>query len=332
MVNRTLGDLTPGTHVWIDETVDGVTTLVEYWLLEVGAQSCVLLRQDAAMEKRMHSSDNATYADAIEENGGTGAVCEMDKYLCDPVNGWMSRYDDATKACLVAREIKWIDVNRVYGDDSNITLTRRCYLLSGTELGLSTKPDEGASYLNAMKTAKGTTSEYVARVALGNSSSAKYWWTRSSYSNTHFQSVKPNGYPYDYAASSGLTWLRPALSVASATYVSPEGETKICLLPDPDKPYREMSGTAIFGESKKRPKEMIFSAELANLYDTSFEVCNNAGDASPAWVGATPGNRVTLCNQTKNTENWEIGLKFYGKSGSIGKMSLPIMTVLTEDK
>ena len=331
MANRTLGDLTPGTHVWIDETVDGVTTLVEYWLLEVGAQSCVLLRKDAAMAKRMHSSNSATYADAIEENGGTGAVCEMDKYLCDPVNGWMARYDAATKACLVARGIKWNNFNGVYGDDTIITLTRRCYLLSYTELGYGTSPDEGSSLLDAMKIAKGTADANAARGALGNGS-AVHWWMRSSYSATHFRFVNADGNAGRNDASSASYWLRPALSVASATSVSPEGETTICLLPDPSKQYREMSGTANFGESEKRPKEMIFSAELTNLYDTSFEVCNNAGDASPAWVSATPGNRVTLGNQAKETENWEIGLKFYGKSGGIGKMRIPIMTVLTEDE
>lgn len=331
MANRTLGDLAPGTHVWIDETVDGVTTLVEYWLLEVGAQSCVLLRKDAAMTKRMHSSDSATYADAIEENGGTGAVCEMDKYLCDPVNGWMARYDDATKACLVARGIKWNNFNGVYGDEDIITLTRRCYLLSYTELGYGTSPDEGDSYLDAMKTAKGKTEATSARIALGNGSPVN-WWMRSSYSATYFRYVVKSGYAGSSDASNTGYWLRPALSVASATPVSPEGETTICLLPDPNKQYREMSGTANFGESEKRPKEMIVNADLTQLYDTSFAVCNNMGDASPVWVNVTLGNRVTLSNQTKETENWEIGLRFYGKSGGVGKMKTPIITVLTEDE
>lgn len=331
MANRTLGDLTPGTHVWIDETVDGVTTLVEYWLLDVGAQSCVLLRKDAAMAKRMHSSNSATYADAIEENGGTGAVCEMDKYLCDPVNGWMARYDAATKACLVARGIKWNNFNGVYGDETIITLTRRCYLLSHTELGYGTSPDEGASLLDALKTAKGTTDANAARVALGNGS-AVYWWMRSSYSATSFRHVNTGGSADKSNASGASHWLRPALSVASATSVSPEGETTICLLPDPSKQYREVSGTANFGESEKRPKEMIVNADLTQLYDTSFAVCNNMGDASPVWVNATLGNRVTLSNQTKETEKWEIGLRFYGKSGGVGKMKTPIITVLTEDE
>lgn len=331
MANRTLGDLTPGTHVWIDETVDGVTTLVEYWLLEVGAQSCVLLRKDAAMAKRMHSSNSATYADAIEENGGTGTVCEMDKYLCDPVNGWMGRYDAATKACLVARGIKWNNFNGVYGDDTVITLTRRCYLLSYTELGYGTSPDEGDSLLDALKTAKGTTNANEARIALGNGT-AVYWCMRSSYSADRFRYVNIIGSAYSSSASDANCWMRPALSVASATSVSPEGETKICLLPDPSKPYREMSGTANFGESEKRPKEMIVNADLTQLYDTSFAVCNNMGDSSPVWVNATLGNRVTLSNQTKETENWEIGLRFYGKSGGVGKMKTPIITVLTEDE
>ena len=62
-MSRTISQLTPGTMVYVDETVSGVLSHVPYIYLGLDESgNARLLRQYAAVSKRMHSSNVASYS------------------------------------------------------------------------------------------------------------------------------------------------------------------------------------------------------------------------------------------------------------------------------
>lgn len=326
MPTRTLADLSLGATVKIYETVDGTESPAEYYLLKKNALNCILLRKETVQAKRMHSSAVANYPDAIGEGEGTGAVCEMDKFLC---GDFQNRYSTAMKACLTPETIKYYDLNCYYGTEPRtIEISRRVFLLSSTELGYRTTPDEGDSIFDALCAATGKTGN-AARIAYNSSSAAVNWWLRSAHSASYFRGVHNGGYEVNFSATIASVWLRPALSVAAATLVSPEGDD-IYLLPDPDKPYREVAGTAILGTTANRPIKAKLMCEVTGMDDYDLQICNNANDDSPAWEDVTVGVEHTFENETKTDENWAIGFKFYGKSTTIGKIESPMILDIEE--
>lgn len=315
-MSRTIADLTPGQILHLNETVSDVLSIVPYiYLGQDESGNCLILRQYAAIAKRMHSSNVAVY------DG-----CEADAWLEDEGAGYLSRFDAATRAALVSTQIKYSDPS--LGDVA--TIARRCFLLSYTNLGYATTPDEGMSFLPALMTAAGTTSANTARITYNEAQTAVNAWMRSANSGTQFRSVYTGG-----GASSGIAandgyWLRPALSVAPATIVSDETEDTIYLLPDLDKLYREVGATIYMGESADRPAKAKLLIDLTNLTDVELYVSNNAKDAAPVWVAAQNGAVVDLPNTAKETEHWKLGVKVYGRSGGKGIIGEPALIVYKE--
>ena len=315
-MSRTIAELTPGQILHLNETVSDVLSIVPYiYLGQDESGNCLILRQYAAVQKRMHSSNVAVY------DG-----CEADVWLEDEDAGYLSRFDAATRAALVSTQIKYNDPS--LGDVA--TIARRCFLLSYTNMGYATTPDEGMSFLSALMTAAGTTTATTARITYNEAQTAVNAWVRSAYSETQFRFVNSSGYAVSYDATNNGYWLRPALSVAPATIVSDKTEDTIYLLPDPGKLYREVGATIYIGESADRPAKAKLIIDLTNLTDVELYVSNNAKDAAPVWVAAQNGAVVDLPNTAKETQNWQLGAKVYGRSGGKGIIAEPALIVYKE--
>lgn len=315
-MSRTIAELTPGQILHLNETVSDVLSIVPYiYLGQDESGNCLILRQYAAVKKRMHSSNVAVY------DG-----CEADVWLEDEDAGYLSRFDAATRAALVSTQIKYNDPS--LGDVA--TIARRCFLLSYTNMDYATTPDEGMSFLSALMTAAGTTTANTARITYNEVQTAVNAWMRSAGSDTQFRDVLTSGFAGSSNASSIGLWLRPALSVAPATIVSDKTEDTIYLLPDPGKLYREVGATIYIGESADRPAKAKLIIDLTNLTDVELYVSNNAKDAAPVWVAAQNGAVVDLPNTAKETGNWQLGVKVYGRSGGKGIIAEPALIVYKE--
>ena len=315
-MSRTIADITPGQILHLNETVSDVLSVVPYiYLGQDESGNCLILRQYAAVAKRMHRSNVAVY------DG-----CEADLWLEDAEAGYLSRFDAATRAALVSTQIKYNDPS--LGDVA--TIARRCFLLSYTNFGYATTPDEGMSFLPALMTAAGTTNANTARITYNEAKTTVDAWMRSASSETQFRHVGTNGVAFSFIASNAGRWLRPALSVLPATIVSDETEDTIYLLPDPDKLYREVGATIYMGESIDRPAKAKILIDLTNLTDVEMYVSNNAKDAAPVWVAAQNGEVAELTNTEKETDNWQLGVKVYGRSGGKGIIGEPALIVYKE--
>ena len=201
-MSRTISQLTAGDKVYVDETVSGVLNHVPYIYLGLDeGGNARLLRQYAAIQKRMHSSNVAAYSG-----------CEADVWLEDEENGFLARFDAETIDALVNTSIKYADYTQS-GDNSAqiITIARRCFLLSYTEEGWSaiSAGSEGQSHLDALKAFTGETGDNAARIGYNESGTAVYVWMRSAYSATSFRNVYNSGAHYGSASYTG-NWLRPA--------------------------------------------------------------------------------------------------------------------------
>lgn len=315
-MSRTIAELTAGEKVYLDETIDGVLSHVPYiYLGQDDSGNCIILREAVAIQKRMHSSNVAVY------DG-----CEADVWLEDEDAGYLSRFDAATRAALVSTQIK---CNSITTGEIGV-IARRCFLLSYTELGYATTPDEGVSYLAALQTATGKTGNN-ARIAYNSAAAAVKWWLRSAYSEAQFRGVSTDGTYSGSVAGAGY-WMRPALSVAPATIVSDEGEDTIYLLPDSSKLYREIDATVYCGSSTARPKKARAIVPATNCSLLELQISNNAKDDSPIWVSAENNVAVDLSNDTKTTTDWELGVKIYAQSSGKALIGEPVVIVETESE
>ena len=316
-MSRTIADLTAGTIIYLDETVDGTLSHVPFiYLGQDDSGNCRILRQYAAVEQKMNSTNEATY------DG-----CLADTWLNNETDGYLSRFDDATRLSFVATQIK---INSISTSTVG-TIDRRCFLLSESEVGNATTPDEGTSILDVLKTVANTTNANTARIAYNESLSAVVWWLRSAVSETRFRYVSGNG-----GVGSGNAirtyWLRPALSVAPATIVSDQGEDTIYLLPDSSKLYREIDATIYCGSSTARPKKARAIVPATNCSLFELQISNNAKDDSPIWVSAENNVAVDLSNDTKTTADWELGVKIYAQSSGKALIREPVVIVETESE
>ncbi len=315
-MSRTIAELTAGEKVYLDETIDGVLSHVPYiYLGQDDSGNCIILREAVAIQKRMHSANVAVY------DG-----CEADVWLEDEDAGYLSRFDAATRAALVSTQIK---CNSITTGEIGV-IARRCFLLSYTELGYATTPDEGVSYLAALQTATGKTGNN-ARIAYNSAAAAVIWWLRSANSETQFRRVSTNGGASSVNATSTGNWMRPALSVAPATIVSDGTEDAIYLLPDSAKTYREVDAVVYVGSSDKRPKRARVMVNAVNCTSLQLRVSNNAKDASPTWVSVTNGGTADLPNTTKTTDAWDLGVKIYATSGGRAEIGEPVVIAEMEE-
>lgn len=318
-MSRTIADLTAGQIIYLDETVDGTLSHVPFiYLGQDDSGNCRILRQYAAVSKQMNSKSETTY------DG-----CLADTWLNNETNGYLSRFDDATKLSLVATQIK---INSISTSSVGI-IARRCFLLSESEVGNVTTPDEGSSILDVLKAVANTTTETTARTAYNESLSSVSWWLRSAASSTQFRFVSniSSGKVNSNNATNTI-WLRPALSVAPATIVSDQGEDTIYLLPDSSKLYREIDATIYCGSSTARPKKARAIVPATNCSLFELQISNNAKDDSPIWVSAENNVAVDLSNDTKTTTDWELGVKIYAQSSGKALIGEPVVIVETESE
>lgn len=314
-MSRTIADLTAGTIIYLDETVDGTLSHVPFiYLGQDDSGNCRILRQYAAVAQKMNSTDEATY------DG-----CLVDTWLNNETDGYLSRFDDATRLSFVATQIK---INSISTSTVG-TIARRCFLLSESEVGNTTTPDEGTSILDVLKTVANTTNANTASIAYNESLSAVYWWLRSAASETQCRIVSNVGGVYSGNATD-TRWLRPALSVAPATIVSDQGEDTIYLLPDSSKLYREIDATIYCGSSTARPKKARAIVPATNCSLFELQISNNAKDDSPIWVSAENNVAIDLSNDTKTTSDWELGVKIYAQSSGKALIGEPVVIVETE--
>lgn len=58
-----------------------------------------------------------------------------------------------------------------------------------------------------------------------------------------------------------------------------------------------------------------------------LHISNNAKDTSPVWVECENNGVAELANTTKTTDNWELGVKIYAKSGGRATVGEPALIV-----
>jgi hypothetical protein len=163
----------------------------------------------------------------------------------------------------------------------------------------------------------------TARVATLDDNTAVSWWLRSPNSAANFYYVISHGSSVSGNASSTGYALRPALNVAPATIVSDEGADKIYLITSGV--TRTVDFKAKVRELNNRPAKAIVKFTANNLNNISVQLTNNYGDTTPVWVDATAMTEITFNNTTKETEKWQLGIKFYGESSGYGYVEEPIV-------
>lgn len=305
---RTLGQLFPGSIIALEYNGQ-----LENWIVtnDSNENRTILLRDTLLPARRMHSSNVSVYSG-----------CETDAYLENESTGYLSGFDEATRHCLVSTAIE----TYTYGDTTPSTIARRCFIPSEDNLFGNNAIETETWWIRALMEAKNTDTASTARIGRDLNDTAQNWWLRSPFSAAQFRGVFAVG-TAGYVNAANSYYLRPALSVASATIVSDEGAEIVRLLPDPSKTYREVICNGIAGSIPARPKTARVLVDAINLYDVRVRVSNNAGDANPAWVDAPNGDTVELTNTEKTTDEWKIGVELSGKSNSIGYFTQPVVLV-----
>lgn len=305
-MSRILGDLSEGTLVYIDETINGVTDHIPYIYLGIDEyDNARLLRQYAALAKRMHNSNYASY------NG-----CEADIWLENEETGFLSRFEEDIINHMVYTTIKYTDYNQTSdGSVSLESVARRCFPLSYTEegWGATSVGSEGRSYLKALKTFYNTTNDNTARIGRQVNETTVNVWLRSGSSATYFRNVSTGGSAGGYIATNASNWLRPALSFDLSTSVSDEGAESIFLLPEGRITTWNIDATMSLGITEKQPKQCMLTIPIETFEKEQFYVCNNYGDEEPIWVSCK-NNGVANFGSSKTSDNWQLGVKMYLES------------------
>lgn len=210
---RTIKQLDVGTSVYIEEA--GVPK--EYVLLKKDDEGCILLRACALKRQRMNAENVAKYEGS-----------EMDNWLTDDADGYLSLFNEATKTAIIPRSRPTYED----GDEECHYIDRRAFLLTYSEVTNSDQSDLEPlkSLLPALMLWKGTADAYEARICYNEDGQAGSWWESSPCSATSFCCVDTGGTSNSYSATNTY-WARPALNVASDTIVSDEGADTIYLLP-----------------------------------------------------------------------------------------------------
>lgn len=313
---RTISQLAEGTEIYLDETVSGTTTHTPYiYLGQDESNNCLVLRLHPALAKKMRSLNVASY------DG-----CEADVWMENESTGFLSRFDAATINALNYTSITYTDYTKSEGGTAEyLTITRRCFALSYTNLGYGGTA-EGKSFLPALLAYYNTTTANTARIGRSADNTAVNWWMRSASSSANFRIVNTGGGAGAHYASNGSNWQRPALSFAPDTPVSDDGAETIFLLPDGRRTTWSINATAPVGTSAVRPAQVKLVVAETDIASATYYVSNNAGDASPVWVEIQNGGVATLTNTIKETSEWQLAVKIVAESntasGHIGEPAL----------
>ena len=133
------------------------------------------------------------------------------------------------------------------------------------------------------------------------------------------------------SSSNASSWARPALNVSSDTIVSDEGADSIFLLPEGRRTYWEIQATALLGSSAQRPKKAKLMIAETSITEATYQVSNNAKDANPVWVNCQNGGVCDLANTSKETTDYELGVKINAKASVYnGRVGEPVLIVEKE--
>ena len=312
-MSRTIADLTLGSVVVLLE--NGINT--NYVLVNKDANGCELLRELVLDTNRRMNPTNTTVYE----------TSEMDAYLNNAETGFLSLFDAATLSAISARSISTF----TFGDTEAHYISRRCYLPSYGNMFLTvpTALEPDTSYLWGLSDWKKTFSTNQMRIATNSSDSAVDWWLRSSNSAMAFYITHNTG--NSNVSNAGSTdGVRPALNVAPATIVSDEGADTIYLLPTERAQTVEFKGK--LGETNQRPTFGCAHVFGTNLTNVVVQATNNYGDTVPVWQTVQNGVQFEFTNETKETENWQVGIRCYGEAANLsqGYFEQPQMLIEVE--
>ena len=291
-MSRVLSQIELGSSVWLREN----DTDTEYILTRKDQNGCELLRKLCVSQRRMQSSNVSVY------DG-----CEADLWLTNSNTGFLSRFSETLQSNLVNRSISTF----TYGDSECHYISRSCYLYSYGDLFM-TAPSALYPEVNivpALMVNKGVLDASSARNANVN------WWLRSANAGNLFYSVGVGGSWSAGGMSNSNYWMRPVLNVSPDTIVSDEGANIIYLLPEEKPRVVEYKGK--FGVVSVRPTHGFVKIDTSNLTNTVIKVTNNFGDGVPAWQTVQNGVQFDFSNTEKQTENWELGIWFYGETPNL---------------
>ena len=300
------------TVLHYEETVNGVTETVAYIPVAKTATGVIVLRDVALGPNRINPTNDANYIGS-----------ERDVDLNNAETGYLSRLDAKMQACIIPTTIKY----KPPDSDEVTEIARQVFLLSASEMGFTGVADEGESFLPVLKAHRDTINDNTARIGYNSAGAAVDYWLRSAASASQERYVYSNGYLSSFNASYGNVCWRPAFQIANGTMVSDETEDTIYILPDATKLYRELEFVTYVGTSENRPKKARVEVDITNATESQIWVSNNAKDEEPVWVACTNGVAVELLNTTKTTDNWELGVKVYAKSGGRAVCGEPVVMV-----
>lgn len=298
-------------ELWYEETVNGVTTTTKYWPIRKDSDGVLLLRAEVMTARRINPTNVAAYIDS-----------EMDTWLNNADDGYLSYFDATMQACIVPTQIKV----KPYDSTDIVEVARQVFLLSESEVNANGGV-EGDSILDALKTHRATESDGTARIAYNVAGISSGWWLRTAGSITDMRFVHVNGQIYNVGSASAVYAPRPAFKVRNGTMVSDSGQDTIYILPDATHLYRDLEYAVVCGETDARPKRGKVEVEITNATESKICLSNNAGDASPTWVECQNGVAVDLPNMTKETDKWKLGVKIYAKSGGRATCGEPAIIV-----
>lgn len=298
-MSRVISQVELGSNVWLREN----DTDTEYILTRKDQNGCELLRKYCVSQKRMHSSNVSVY------DG-----CEADQWLTNSETGFLSRFSETLQSNLVNRSISTF----TYGDSECHYISRSCYLYSYGDLFMTTPSAlyPTVNIVPALVVNKNTLSAESARIARNSSNTDNVrWWLRSAYSATSFGIVYDNGVVNSSSASYANYWMRPVLNVSPDTIVSDEGANIIYLLPEEKPRVVEYKGR--IGVASAFPTYGCVKVDTSNLTNTVIKVTNNWGDGVPVWQTVQNDVQFQFANTEKQTENWELGIWFYGETPNL---------------
>lgn len=298
-MSRVISQIELGSSVWLREN----DTDTEYILTRKDQNGCELLRKRCVSQRRMHSSNVAVYED-----------CEADQWLTNSGTGFLSRFSATLRSNLVNRSISTF----TYGDSECHYISRNCYLYSYGDLFMTTPSAlyPTVNIVPALMANKNVLDANTARIARdsANTENASYL-LRSAKSATTFWLVFNNGTANNTVSATGGYWMRPVLNVSPDAIVSDEGESIIYLLPEEKPRVVEYKGK--IGIASAFPTYGCAKVDTSNLTNTVIKVTNNWGDGVPVWQTVQNDVQFQFANTEKQTENWELGIWFYGETPNL---------------
>ena len=298
-MSRVISQIDLGSSVWLRES----DTDTEYILTRKDQNGCELLRKYCVSKKRMHSSNVSVY------DG-----CEADLWLTNSETGFLSRFSETLQSNLVNRSISTF----TYGDSECHYISRSCYLYSYGDLFMSTPSAlyPTVNIIPALMVNKNVLDANTARIARNSANTENVgWWLRSAYSAISFWYIRGAGSESNENASYSYYWLRPVLNVSPDTIVSDEGANIIYLLPEEKPRVVEYKGR--IGVASAFPTYGCVKVDTSNLTNTVIKVTNNWGDGVPVWQTVQNDVQFQFANTEKQTENWELGIWFYGETPNL---------------